>query len=107
MDDDGNCKCNNCLQEFNFYDSIDYEWDLMHKSYKENITMQMCIDYLNGGEKGKKILDRFGEYGIWSSISQHTGIRNMYLEFLHDNTIIKLTRLIKIRRLKSVLYFNI
>jgi hypothetical protein len=100
MDDNHIYKCKKCLHEFNIDDSFEYEWDYMHRKFKENITIQICIDYLNGGEKGKKILDRFGKYGIESAISQHTGIR--FNRNMSENVIIILTRLNKIRTIKKV-----
>lgn len=104
INDKGICKCNKCLQEFSIYHSYDYEWDLMHSRFKDNITPQMCLDYLIGGEeKSKKVIDRFGEYGIGSAILQHTGIRfhkNMDVDEFETQLTI-LSRVNKIRHIKK------
>ena len=76
----------------------------MHSRFKDNITPQMCLDYLIGGEKSKKIIDRFGEYGIGSAIFQHTGIRflgNMDIDEF-ETILSVLSRINKIRNIKKL-----
>jgi hypothetical protein len=76
--------CHFCKNEFHEQDSLDYDWDLMHQRFKENISPEMCIMWreLSGSVKEQYEKDSdFGRYGFDSAFFQHFGFRHNHCTY--------------------------
>jgi len=76
--------CFYCKNNFHEQDSLDYDWDLMHQRFKENISPEMCITWrqLAGSEKEKFEKEtNYGQYGFESAFFQHFGFRHHHCTY--------------------------
>jgi hypothetical protein len=72
-------QCFSCGHKFNEQDSLDFEWDRMHKRIKEDITPEMAFNWKSITSDNKKNYEsssHWGRYGFESAFFQHFGIRH-------------------------------
>jgi hypothetical protein len=70
-------QCCHCGHKFDEQDSLDHDWDKMIKRFAQEITPQMCLDWISTtyGKDRKKLQEKFGEFGYEQAFWQHFGIR--------------------------------
>ena len=79
LEDEQLYQCFSCGNKFSECDSLDFEWDRMHKDFKENITPDMCLIWIElsyGDRKKYEEKTSHGTYGFESAFFQHFGIRH-------------------------------
>jgi len=70
-------QCCHCGHKFDEQDSLDHDWDKLIKRFAQEITPQMCLDWISTpyGKDRKKLQEKFGEFGYEQAFWQHFGIR--------------------------------
>lgn len=70
-------QCCHCGHKFDEQDSLDHDWDKMIKRFAQEITPQMCLDWISTpyGKDRKKLQEKFGEFGYEQAFWQHFGVR--------------------------------
>ena len=70
-------QCCHCGHKFDEQDSLDHDWDNLIKRFAQEITPQMCLDWISTpyGKDRKKLQEKFGEFGYEQAFWQHFGVR--------------------------------
>jgi hypothetical protein len=70
-------QCCHCGHKFDEQDSLDYDWNKMIARFAQEITPQMCLEWISTpyGKERKKLQENFGEFGYEQAFWQHFGVR--------------------------------
>ena len=98
-------QCYFCSHKFTEQDSLDFEWDMMHKNIKNSITPEMSIKWKELQGKEKKEFEEsssYGQYGFESAFFQHFNIRHNNCDSKQIQSIkIQIDRELKINKIND------
>lgn len=68
-------QCCHCGHKFDEQDSLDHDWEKIMNRFYQNITPEMCLEWISViGKERKKLEVEWGSFGYEMSFRHHFGI---------------------------------